>query len=64
MSDVIAPGLIILGQHIKSTRGATKGARWIPISGIAFMFSDIATAAWKATVTYNHIVRKEDRLWN
>lgn len=43
--------------------GAFAG-RWIPILGITFLLNDVATIGWKATTTYNHIARKEDKFWN
>lgn len=42
---------------------ATFTGRAIPIMGWVVLAADVAQISYKATVKYNKIVRKEDRLW-
>ena len=37
--------------------------RTIPVLGWVIMAADAAEIAWKATVKYNDIANKDDRIW-
>ncbi|ELN2734887.1 STM2901 family protein [Pluralibacter gergoviae] len=43
--------------------GAFAG-RWIPVLGIMYMIGEVSYIAARATMTYNTIARKNDKLWS